>query len=75
MSKVLENAVAKVKTLSEDRQRYAAEVLEQIAAAGDDVYQLSDEEHRLVREGLDELNHGEVASEAQVRAVFDKHRT
>ncbi len=75
MSKVLENAVAKVKTLSEDRQRYAAEVLEQIAAAGDDVYQLSDEEHRLVREGLDELNRGEVASEAQVRAVFDKHRT
>lgn len=74
MIKVLENAIEKVKTLSEERQRYAAEVLEQIAAAGDGVYRLSDEERRLVREGLDQLDRGEVASEAEVRAVFDKYR-
>lgn len=75
MNKVLENAVEKVKALSEDRQRYAADVLEQIAAAGDGVYQLTDEERRLVREGLDELDRGEVATEQEVRAVFDKYRT
>jgi hypothetical protein len=74
MIKVLENAIEKVKTLSEERQRYAAEVLEQIAAAGDEVYRLSDEERRLVREGLDQLDRGEFASEAEVRAVFDKYR-
>lgn len=74
MMKVLEQAIEKVKTLSPQRQLYAAEVLEQIAAAGDQVYHLSDEERRLVREGLDELDRGEVASETEVRAVFDKYR-
>jgi predicted transcriptional regulator len=74
MIKALEEAIEKVKALSEERQAYAAEVLEQIAAAGDEVYRLSDEERRLVREGLAELDRGEVASEEEVRAVFDKYR-
>ena len=75
MIKMLEQAIEKVKALSPERQQYAAEVLEQIAAAGDDVYVLSDEERRLVREGLDELDRGEVATDDEVRAVFDKYRT
>ncbi len=74
MIKTLEQAVEKVKKLSKERQEYAAEVLEQIAEAGDEVYMLSDEERRLVREGLDELDRGEVASDVEVRAVFDKYR-
>ena len=75
MIKALERAIEKVKALSEERQEYAAELLEQIADADDDaVYRLSDEERRLVREGLAELDRGEVASEAEVRAVFDKYR-
>jgi hypothetical protein len=74
MIKALEQAIEKVKALSEERQQYAAEVLEQIAAAGDEVYRLSDEERRMVREGLAELDRGEVASGAEVRAVFDKYR-
>ena len=40
----------------------------------DEVYHLTDEERRLVDEGLAELDRGEVASEAEVRAVFDKYR-
>lgn len=74
MIKTLERAVEKVKKLSQERQEYAAEVLEQIAEAGDEVYILSEEERRLVREGLDELDRGEAASDAEVRAVFDKYR-
>ncbi len=75
MIKALERAIEKIKTLSEERQQYAAQVLEEIAEFGDDeVYRLSDEERRLVREGLVELDRGEVASEAEVRAVFDKYR-
>ncbi len=74
MIKVLETAIEKVKSLSEDRQRYAAEVLEQIAAAGDQVYRLTEDERRSVREGLAELDRGEIASEAEVRAVYDKYR-
>ena len=74
MMKVLEQAIEKVKGLSRERQEYAAEVLEQIAAAGDDVYRLSDEERVLVRQGLAELDRGETASDADVRATYDKHR-
>jgi hypothetical protein len=74
MTKTLEQAVEKVKKLSRERQEYAAEVLELIAEAGDEVYILTDEERRLVREGLDELARGETASDAEVRAVFDKYR-
>jgi predicted transcriptional regulator len=75
MIKALEQAIEKIKTLSAERQQYAAEVLEEIAEAGDDdIYYLSDEERRLVREGLADLDAGRVASEAEVRAVFDKYR-
>jgi predicted transcriptional regulator len=74
MNKALERAVDKVKKLSKERQEYAAAVLEQIAEAGDGIYALTDEERRLVREGLEELDRGEVATDAEVRAVFDKYR-
>lgn len=74
MIKVLEQAIGKVRGLSEDRQRYAAEVLEQIAAAQDDVYRLSDQERAFISEGLAELERGEIATEAQVREVFDRYR-
>ena len=50
-------------------------MLEQIAQAGDQVYRLSDDERRLVRKGLAELDRGETATEADVRAAFDKYRT
>jgi DNA-binding protein H-NS len=74
MIKALEQAVEKVKKLSAERQEYAAAVLEQIAEAGDGIYTLTDEERRLVREGLDQLDRGDVATDAEVRAVFDKYR-
>ena len=74
MIKVLEQAIEKIRGLSEDRQRYAAEVLEQIAAAEGDVYRLSELERELIREGLAELDRGEIATEAQVREVFDRFR-
>jgi hypothetical protein len=74
MIKVLEQAIEKVRKLPREQQAYAAEVLEQIVEAGEAVYVLSDEERRLVQEGLAELDRGEVASEAEVRAVFDKYR-
>jgi predicted transcriptional regulator len=40
----------------------------------EEIYHLTDEERRLVDEGLAELDRGEVASEVEVRAVFDKYR-
>ena len=69
MIKVLEQAIEKVKALPKERQEYAAAVLEEIAAE-DDVYQLTDDERRLVREGTAELDRGEYASDAAVEAVL-----
>jgi predicted transcriptional regulator len=74
MIKALEQAVEKVKKLSEERQEYAAAVLEQIAESGEGIYTLTDEERHLVREGLEQLDRGELATDAEVRAVFDKYR-
>jgi hypothetical protein len=70
MMKVLQKAIEKVKALSPERQEYAAEVLLQIAEAGDDVYRLSAEERRQVREGLDDLDAGRVASDADMAALW-----
>ena len=74
MIKVLEQAIEKVKTLSEDQQRFAAHVLEQIAAAGDEVYRLTDEERRLVREGLADLDAGRVVSDDEMARFWQRHR-
>jgi len=70
MMKVLQEAIEKVKALSPERQEYAAEVLEQIAEAGDEVYRLSAEERRQVREGLDDLDAGRVVSDADMAALW-----
>ena len=74
MIKALEQAIEKIRGLSKERQEYAAEVLEHIAQADDEIYHLTDEERRLVDESLAELNRGEAASEVEVRSVFDKYR-
>jgi predicted transcriptional regulator len=74
MIKLLEDAIEKVKALSEERQRYAARVLEQIAEAGDEVYRLDDEERRLVRDGIADLDAGRVVSDADMEAFWRRHR-
>lgn len=69
MIKLPEQAIKKVEALSAERQRYAAQVLEEIAAE-DDVYPLTDDERRLVREATDAMDRGEYASDAEVEAVL-----
>jgi len=73
MIKALEKAIEKVKNLPEDQQRYAAHVLEQIASS-DDVYKLSDEERRLVREGLADLDAGRIVSDTEMDTFWRRHR-
>jgi hypothetical protein len=74
MIKMLEDAIEEVKTLSEERQRYAAQVLEQIAGAGDDVHRLSNEERRLIREGTADLDAGRIVSDADMDAFWRRNR-
>ncbi len=74
MIKVLEEAIEKVKALSPERQAYAADVLKQIAAAGDGTYRLSDEERLLVREGLADLDAGRIVSDDDMTKFWARHR-
>jgi hypothetical protein len=74
MIKVLEDAIEKVKTLSEERQHYAAHVLDQIAGAGDDVYRLSREERCLVREGTADLDAGRIVTDPDMDAFWRRNR-
>ena len=72
MIKILEEAIEKVKALPEEKQRYAARILEELA--DDAVYQLSDEEERLVQEGIDDADAGRVLSEAQTAEFWNRHQ-
>jgi DNA-binding protein H-NS len=71
MIKVLEQAIEKVKTLSKERQAYAAEVLEEIAAAEDETYQLSAEERAAIEEGLAQADRGEFVPDEEMESFFN----
>ena len=72
MTKVLEDAIEKVRKLPEDRQAYVAEVLEQIAAAGSDPFIVPEAHRAAVLEGLREAVHGEFASDEIMAALWKK---
>jgi hypothetical protein len=74
MIKVLEDAIEKIRTLPAERQRLAAEVLERIAEADEGDYQLSDDERRLVRDGLDDLDAGHIVTDADMTAFWNRNR-
>lgn len=72
MSKVLDDAIEKVRRLPEDRQAYVAEVLEQIAAAGSDVFVVPDEHRAAILEGLAQADRGEFATDEEMAALWKK---
>jgi predicted transcriptional regulator len=72
MTKILEDAIEKVRKLPEDRQVYVAEVLEQIAAAGSDVFTVPEEHRAAVLEGLEQAERGEVMNDDEMAALWKK---
>jgi hypothetical protein len=72
MTKVLEDAIEKVRQLPEDRQAYVAEVLEQIAAAGSDLFIIPDDHRAAVLEGLGQAERGEFATDEEMAALWKK---
>ena len=67
MIKPLEDALAKVLRLPEDKQAVAAELLEQLAANEVEPYRLSEEERDVVRKALARAQRGEFASDESVQ--------
>jgi predicted transcriptional regulator len=66
MTKVLEDAIEKVRKLPADRQAYAAELLEQIVAAGSDPFVVPEAHRAAVLEGLGQAQRGEHVSEDEI---------
>ncbi|WP_291850282.1 hypothetical protein [Bradyrhizobium sp.] len=72
MTKILEDAIAKVRKLPEDRQAYVAQVLEQIAAAGSDPFTVPKEHRAAVLEGLEQVESGEFVNDEEMAALWKK---
>ena len=72
MTKVLEDAIEKLRKLPEDRQVYVAEVLEQIAAAGSDLFVVPESHRAAVLEGLREAEQGDYVSDEEMAALWQK---
>jgi predicted transcriptional regulator len=72
MMKVLEDAIEKVKRLPEERQAYVAEVLEQVAAAGSDLFIVPEEHRAAVLEGLEQAERGEFMNDDEMAALWKK---
>lgn len=72
MTKVLEDAIEKVRKLPADRQACAAEVLEHIAAAGNDIFTVPDGHRAALLEGLEQAERVEFVSEDEMAALWRK---
>ncbi len=72
MTKVLEDAIAKLRQLPEDRQVYVAEILEHIAAAGSDQFIVPEAHRAAVLEGLAEAERSEYVSETELSELWKK---
>jgi hypothetical protein len=72
MNKALEDALAKVLRLPEQKQEVAAELLEQLSAGEQDVYPLSDDERAVVREALARARANAFASDDEVHAALHR---
>jgi hypothetical protein len=71
MIKALEQAISKVRSLPEEKQRLAAELLEEIAAA-DETYVLSPAELEILLPALERAEKGEFATDQDLDNLWRK---
>lgn len=70
MNKLLEDAIETIRTLPDEEQELAAEMLRIIAARANPPYVMSPEEQVVVEHALAEADRGEFASEEEVQAIL-----
>lgn len=73
MTKLLEEAIAKVRQLPEAEQDEAAEMLFSVAAKQGEPVELDDETREAVRRGLEQARRGEFVSDDEMAAFFKRH--
>jgi predicted transcriptional regulator len=70
----IDSVLDRVRTWPPERQEDAVRVLLEMEAEGTQIYQLSEDELADVEEGLREIERGEVATDEEVAALFNRIR-
>ena len=70
----LEILLDRVAAWPEEDQDRVIRLIDEIEATRHDVYKLSDDERAAARRGLAEMRAGDLASDEEVAAVFDRYR-
>ena len=73
MTKMLEEAIAKIRELPEDEQDEAAAILLSVASRNTELVELDDETRAAVREGLEQARQGKFVSDKEMAAFFRRH--
>jgi hypothetical protein len=73
MTKMLEEAISKVRELPDAEQDEAAELLLSVAANGGGPVQLDEETRAAIREGREQARRGEFVSDNDMTAFFKRH--
>jgi predicted transcriptional regulator len=73
MSKMLEDAIKKVRELPESDQDEAAELLMSVAAKSGERIMLDDETRAAVEEGRQQARRGEFVTDQDLAAFFERH--
>ena len=74
MANDLREMIERVKAWPAWRQADAAHMLEAMERGGTQVYRLSDEERKLLDEGLEEANRGIFVSDEDMEKFWNRHR-
>ena len=72
MTKIMQEAIEVLRELPEERQETIARAILDFASHDDGVYHLTDDERAEVRSGLAEIDRGEIASDEEVRATYQR---
>ena len=73
MTKLLDQAIARVRQLPEDDQDTLAIALISMAEAGAVLPALDDETRAAIREGLEQARRGEFVPEEEIKALWKRH--
>lgn len=73
MTKLLEEAIKKVRELPEADQNEAAEMLLTVASKVEEPVHLDEETRAAVQEGREQARRGEFASDEEIAAFFRRH--
>jgi predicted transcriptional regulator len=74
MTKLLEQAIEKIRGMPEADQDLAAEVLLSIVAKKDEPIPLDAETRAAIRQGIEQADRGEFVSDEEMEAFFARHR-